>query len=164
MNYGRIFSDYKEELELALIQNCAVECELYSIVASVFANPESGRKVSIPGRFRKTNSTTESSYLKGESWISRFCGAETGEIKHAPILGCVEIKRPDVKLTYTDQLDGHVLSYRKVIYTNGLVWQFFEPGKKMEEICLGSYTEQDIQWGDASHWFQLLKKINSFQW
>ena len=42
LNYGRIFSDYKEELELALIQNCAVECELYSIVASVLRESESG--------------------------------------------------------------------------------------------------------------------------
>lgn len=66
MNYGRIFSDYKEELELALIQNCAVECELYSIVASVLRESESGRKVSIRDvSARRT--TTESSYLKGES-------------------------------------------------------------------------------------------------
>lgn len=66
LNYGRIFSDYKEELELALIQNCAVECELYSIVASVLRESESGRKVSIRDvSARRT--TTESSYLKGES-------------------------------------------------------------------------------------------------
>ena len=163
MNYGRIFSDYKEELELALIQNCAVECELYSIVASVLRESESGRNVSIRDvSARRT--TTQSSYLKGESGFPDFVVLKREKIKHAPILGCVEIKRPDVNLTYTDQLDGHVLSYRKVIYTNGLVWQFFEPGKKMEEICLGSYTEQDIQWDDASHWFQLLKKIDSFQW
>ncbi len=164
MNYGRIYSDYKDELELALVQNCAVECELYSIIASVLRESESGRCVSI--RNVSTRRTTANSiYLKGKSGFPDFVVLKREKIEKAQILGCIEIKRPDVELNQTDQISGHINSYNKMIYTNGLVWQFFEHNKEMEEICLGSYTDnKDIKWNNNSNWFKLLEKIDSFKW
>ena len=47
MNYGRLYSDYKDEIELAWIQNSAVECELYSIIANIIRESENGRKISL---------------------------------------------------------------------------------------------------------------------
>ncbi len=164
MNYGRSYNDYKDELELALVQNCGVECELYSIIVSVLRESDCGRCVSI--RDVSTRRTTNnSSYLKGESGFPDFVVLKREKIRKAKILGCIEIKRPDVKLEQTDQINGHIISYKKMIYTNGLVWKFFELGKDPEEICLGSYINNTtIQWNSNEKWFKLLNKIDSFEW
>lgn len=164
MNYGRIYSDYKDELELALIQNSAVECELYSIIASVIRESESGRKISL--RDVSARRTTEQSrYLKGESGFPDFVVLKREKIKNAKIFGCVEIKRPDVELEQTEQISGHVNSYINVIYTNGLTWQFFKKNGKMREISLGIYCHEGmIKWNKDSEWFKLLKQIDDFKW
>ena len=45
-------------------------------------------------------------------------------------LGCVEIKATDSSLLKNiKQLVGHINEYRKVIYTNGLVWLYFDISK-----------------------------------
>ena len=135
MNYGRFYSDYKDEMELAIVQNCGVECELYSIIVSLLRESESGRCVSIRD-VSSRRKTDNSKYLLGNAGFPDFVVLRREKIKEAKILGCVEIKRPAEKLVQTDQIDGHNKSYRKVIYTNGLVWIFFERGKKIEELCL----------------------------
>lgn len=162
VNYGRIFSDYKDELELALIQNSAVECELYSIIASVLRESESGRAISLRDvSARRT--TKNSKYLKGESGFPDFVVLEREKRRNARILGCVEIKRPDVKLVQNDQIDGHIMSYKKVIYTNGLLWRFYD-NNGVEEYELGKFIDGAIKWNVSRSWFVLLNKIDSFKW
>ncbi len=165
LNYGRIFKDYKDELELALIQNSAVECELYSIIASVLRESESGREVSL--RDVSARRTTQNSvYLKGEAGFPDFVVLKREKIKNAPILGCIEIKKPDVELKRTEQISGHINSYSKVIYTNGLMWQFFNKKELVIEISVGEYvvSEETIKWKSNTEWFKLLEQIDNFKW
>ena len=44
MSVAREFDDYKEEIELAFIQNACVEIELYSIIASIFRESQISKK------------------------------------------------------------------------------------------------------------------------
>ena len=47
MSIARNFDDFKEEIELAFIQNACVEIELYSIIASVIRESNNKQKLSI---------------------------------------------------------------------------------------------------------------------
>ncbi len=38
------YETFKEEIELAMIQNCIVECELYSLLAEIIRGRRVGRK------------------------------------------------------------------------------------------------------------------------
>ena len=41
------YETFKEEIELAMIQNCIVECELYSLLAKIIRGTKSGKKISL---------------------------------------------------------------------------------------------------------------------
>lgn len=41
------YETFKEEIELAMIQNCIVECELYSLLAEIIRGTKSGEKISL---------------------------------------------------------------------------------------------------------------------
>lgn len=59
MSIFRNFNDYKEEIELMHVQNSAVECELYSIIAILIRESEQGRNISL--RDVSVRRTTEDS-------------------------------------------------------------------------------------------------------
>lgn len=164
MNLGRIYSDYKDEIELAWIQNSAVECELYSIIASVIRESESGRIISL--RDVSARRTTENSKeLKSDAGFPDFVVLKRTKEKKALKFGCIEIKRPAVELDMTEQIEKHIDKFGKVIYTNGLLWEFYDHEKnsvwkcKLGEICNGS-----IKWQPINEWFSLLEKIDNISW
>lgn len=47
MPIARDFEDFKEEMELAFVQNACVEIELYSIIASIFRESKNKQKLSV---------------------------------------------------------------------------------------------------------------------
>ena len=164
MNYGRRYSDDKDELELALIQNSAVECDMYSIIASILRESENGKIISL--RDVSVRRTTESSErLKGKSGFPDFVVLERVKAYNAKILGCVEIKRPTIELEMDDQIKGHIQSYGKVMYTNGLVWSFFDGDETSNWECeLGTIENDIIQWNTSKKWFELLEYIDMIKW
>ena len=56
-------------------------------------------------------------------------------MQDALIYGCIEAKMPTRALDDNDaQLLGHIKSFKKVIYTNGLNWKFFNGNEKCFDI------------------------------
>ena len=47
MRFLKSFKNFKDEIELALIQNGGVEIELYSIIANLIRDSENGCKISL---------------------------------------------------------------------------------------------------------------------
>ena len=83
----------------------------------------------------------------------------------AVIYGCIEAKMPTIALGDNDeQLLGHIKSFGKVIYTNGLNWKFFNDKEKCFDIELGSIEEGKIKWNEKRNWENLLKEIDNITW
>ena len=164
MNIGRLYSDYKDEIELALLQNSAVECELYSIISSILRESESGRIISL--RDVSARRTPENSKnLKGEAGFPDFVVLERDKRKNVKMFGCVEVKRLGISLEITNQIEGHINSYGKVLYTNGLEWNFFDSkNDPIWECKLGNMINNIIQWEPNKKWYELLEKIDAINW
>lgn len=167
MSISRRFSAYKDEIELALIQNAIVECELYSIVASVLRDCEQADTFSL--RNVTVRRTTEKSLpLKGSSGFPDFVILKREKTEDAEKLGCVEIKRPFDTFDQI-QLKGHIESYPRVLITNGLLWRLYKP-KSEEidwEISLGRIDKDksQIKWNNNTDaWYKLLQKLDETQW
>lgn len=167
MSVSRFFSTYKDEIELALIQNAIVECELYSIVANIIRDCEQGSLISLRDvTVRRT--TEKSERLKGDGGFPDFVVLERKKTKYARKLGCIEVKRPFVPFD-EGQLKKHIQSYYRVLITNGLLWRLYKP-KSEEidwEISLGSVDckRKQIEWtDDMSSWYRLLQELDSIEW
>ncbi len=74
-----------------------------------------------------------------ERQLKQFNIALLDDMRKNKLLGCVEVKAtsvnlPENKKTKIQQLTCHLFQYKKVIYTNGLVWVYFEYGKSDFEL------------------------------
>lgn len=166
MSVSRIFDDYKEEIELALIQNACVEIELYSIIASIIRESKNPCKLSV--RDVSTRKRTEIS-LKyyGNSGFPDFVLLEREKSYNVAKYGCIEVKMPTISLDKNDtQLNGHIQFFKKVIYTNGIRWQFYEDSNKniKFDIVLGDMKNGQIVWKPESYWDELLEEIDTIKW
>lgn len=169
MSISRIFSTYKDEIELSLIQNSIVECELYSIVANVLRDCEQGSAISLRDvTARRT--TDKSIQLKGDGGFPDFVILERTKSGTAKKLGCIEIKRPFAKFD-PEQLKGHINSFPRVLITNGLLWRLYKPYKPEKEIeieweiSLGEIDERgQIKWEDNKKWYELLQNLDETKW
>lgn len=165
----RDFKVYKEEMELALMQNACVESELYSIVACIIRKGKQGSFISLRdvSRRRKSTSVNNSNRFSGESGFPDFVVLERVKKKDAEILGCIEIKRPPINLDNDkNQLQGHVKSFIKVLYTNGLEWRFYDRSGENKEwtIELGQYKKSKIVWDKDEKWKELLEELDEVVW
>ena len=164
MSVARNFDDYKEEIELAFIQNACVEIELYSIIASIFRESQNKQKISIRDVSARKRSEISKKFY-GVSGFPDFVLLERKKDKDAQIYGCIEAKMPTVFLDDNDeQLRGHIQSFGKVVYTNGLRWKFFDGSKKVFDIKLGSLEEEKIKWEEKKCWENLLEEIDVITW
>lgn len=163
----KYFDTYKKELKLIDVQN-RVEMDLYSIVAYVIRSTKSAHNISlrdVTGR-RKT---AFSKQFRGSSGFPDFLIRSREEKKDAAILGAVEIKYMSINLDNENnikQLHGHIEFYKKVIYTNGLEWRFYNGSTlcKEQPIILGKYNNGAFEWNGEESWHKLLKTLNEFQW
>ena len=148
MSIARDFDDFKEEIELAFAQNACVEIELYSIIASVIRESKNKQKLSIRDVSSRKRSEISAKFY-GLSGFPDFVLLERKKDQDAVIYGCIEAKMPTIALGDNDeQLLGHIKSFGKVIYTNGLNWKFFNDNEKCFDIELGSIEEGKIKaWG-----------------
>lgn len=59
--------------------------------------------------------------------------AKNEKEKNGECLGCVEVKAAGIELPQNEDIDqivGHIITYKKVIYTNGIHWQYYEATEK----------------------------------
>lgn len=86
---------------------------------------------------------------------------------NAKLYGCIEVKMPTVSLDGNDeQLNGHIQSFKKVLYTNGIRWIFFENDIKnvLFDIELGDINKSQILWKSQKYWDDLLRCIYQIKW
>jgi hypothetical protein len=165
------FEIYKEEIELIEAQN-RVECDLYSIIADIIRASKQGVNISL--RDVSTRRRTKfSEFFTGESGFPDFV-IRTREISsNAKVLGAIEVKYVTENLDFErhlEQLDGHINSYKQVIYTNGLVWRLYKldkykkNGRPVWEFKLAEDKEGRIDWGSDDEWNKLLKELDDIDW
>ena len=161
------YETFKEEIELAMIQNCIVECELYSLLAEIIRGTKSGKKISL--RDVTARKRTElSKNLEGEAGFPDFVVLERKKSRDAAKYGCIEAKRPYDNMEITEQIEGHLNSYGKVIYTNGLVWKFYKEKKENEKVyTLGSIKPKNKQatiGEPVNNWYELMSFLEDLDW
>lgn len=183
------FSEYKNEIELIQNQNPGFEHELYSIVAYILRVRDGIRYLSLRDithdrKSENTNNITLMSRLGEVVGPADFVilSREYNFINPSKdlIYGACEIKAiSDYKESDFYQLERHLKYYKKVIYTNGLEWRFYDKSKvskncinwenefvwsiKLEKILDCGF---EIDWSQNAEclWDKLLKKLNEIVW
>lgn len=168
MSIYRNFQDYKEEIELIYIQNSGVECELYSIIATLIRASKPGSNISL--RDVSTRRTTnKSKRFKSAAGFPDFVVLRRAQSQDACIYGCIEAKTFVGDLDSErnkKQLNGHIKLYDKVIYTNGLTWRLYEDKsyEPKKEVVLGKYNKGKFTWKENSEWHELLEMLDTINW
>jgi len=165
------FEDYKEEIELSCAQNHGVEIELYSIIAAIIR--EYCPNISLRDVSTRRTIKDEDLELKGIGGFPDFVILER-KLDAPNIYGCIEAKNTfEVFDAHVNQIEKHIKSFEKVIYTNGLEWRWFE-GKNVEKwkitlghrevVREGRRKKSLIVWEDLSSWEKLITRIKSINW
>ena len=118
--------------------------------------------------FHKLADSKLSKNLEGEAGFPDFVVLERKKSRDAAKYGCIEAKRPYDNMEITEQIEGHLNSYGKVIYTNGLVWKFYKEKKENEKVyTLGSIkpkNKQAIIWEPVDNWYKLMSFLGDWNW
>lgn len=118
--------------------------------------------------FHKLADSKLSKNLEGEAGFPDFVVLERKKSRDAAKYGCIEAKRPYDNMEITEQIEGHLSSYGKVIYTNGLVWKFYKEKKENEKVyTLGSIkskNKQAIIWEPVDNWYKLISFLEDWNW
>lgn len=118
--------------------------------------------------FHKLADSKLSKNLEGEAGFPDFVVLERKKSRDAAKYGCIEAKRPYDNMEITEQIEGHLNSYGKVIYTNGLVWKFYKEKKENEKVyTLGSIkskNKQVIIWEPVDNWYELMSFLEDWNW
>jgi len=165
--------EYAEELQLIETQN-NVEQDLYNVIIRLLKQIEGLNKYSIrdiSGR-RRTVSGSEKPYwgIKGFPDIAILDKSDGNNIfvpaTTKDIHAVVEVKALGKSLDTIDcirQLTGHLLSFGRVIHTNGYVWRFYDldlSHYKLEKKYNEDYT-YDIR-GNSKESDAKWKMVNTF--
>lgn len=118
--------------------------------------------------FHKLADSKLSKNLEGEAGFPDFVVLERKKSRDAAKYGCIEAKRPYDNMEITEQIEGHLNSYGKVNYTNGLVWKFYKEKKENEKVyTLGSIkskNKQAIIWEPVDNWYELMSFLEDWDW
>lgn len=165
MELENYYKMYKEEVELIDTQN-RIECDLCSIIAYIIREGEQGDKISLRDISVRRKSDFSRGFI-GEKGPADFVIREREKSNEAKVLGAIEVKYINEDLgKYLDQLNSHIDKYKKVIYTNGLIWRFYEEkGKFAWEVKLGTMKNGAIIWSNNNkEWKILIKKLDNINW
>lgn len=170
MSLANDFDEYKDEIELVQAQN-RVECDLYSIIAQLIRESVQREKISL--RDVSVRRETEISRpFRGPFGFSDFIIRTREKNNNAKNLGAVEVKYITEDLDskkYSEQLKGHIEFYKRVIYTNGLEWRFYNnnnPDKnwKMSLGEINDINDNTFKWKSIKQWEKLLTELNDIVW
>ncbi len=118
--------------------------------------------------FHKLADSKLSKNLEGEAGFPDFVVLERKKSRDAAKYGCIEAKRPYDNMEITEQIEGHLSSYGKVIYTNGLVWKFYKEKKENEKVyivgSIKSKNKQAIIWEPVDNWYKLMSFLEDWDW
>ena len=118
--------------------------------------------------FHKLAESKLSKNLEGEAGFPDFVVLERNKCRDAAKSGCIEAKRPYDNMEITEQIEGHLNSYGKVIYTNGLVWKFYKEKKENEKVytvgSIKSKNKQAIIWEPVDNWYELMSFLEDWDW
>ncbi|WP_022778259.1 hypothetical protein [Butyrivibrio sp. AE3009] len=166
------FECYKEEIELSCAQNHGVEIELYSIIASIVR--EYCPKISLRDVSARRTISNDDLRLEGKGGFPDFVVLNRS-MTEPVIKGCIEAKNTyEIYDDHVEQISKHKDSYKRVLYTNGLEWKYFdsEDMSKNWAIDLGCRVgdklserkKSDIVWNDISEWGKLIERIITTNW
>ena len=118
--------------------------------------------------FHKLADSKLSKNLEGEAGFPDFVVLESKKSRDAAKYGCIEAKRPYDNMEITEQIEGHLNSYGKVIYTNGLIWKFYKVKEKpVKEFCLGCIdpdNQDPVIWEPVDNWYELMSFLEDWNW
>lgn len=118
--------------------------------------------------FHKLADSKLSKNLEVEAGFPDFVVLERKKSRDAAKYGCIEAKRPYDNMEITEQIEGHLSSYGKVIYTNGLVWKFYKEKKENEKVyivgSIKSKNKQAIIWEPVDNWYKLMSFLEDWNW
>lgn len=118
--------------------------------------------------FHKLADSKLSKNLEGEAGFPDFVVLEREKSRDAAKYGCIEAKRPYDNMEITEQIEGHLNSYGKVIYTNGLIWKFYKVKEKpVKEFCLGCIdpdNQDSVIWEPVDNWYKLMSFLEDWNW
>jgi hypothetical protein len=118
--------------------------------------------------FHKLADSKLSKNLEGEAGFPDFVVLERKKSRDAAKYGCIEAKRPYDNMEITEQIEGHLNSYGKVIYTNGLIWKFYKVKEKpVKEFCLGCIdpdNQDPVIWEPVDNWYELMSFLEDWNW
>lgn len=118
--------------------------------------------------FHKLADSKLSKNLEGEAGFPDFVVLERKKSRDAAKYGCIEAKRPYDNMEITEQIEGHLSSYGKVIYTNGFVWKFYKEKKENEKVyivgSIKSKNKQAIIWEPVDNWYKLISFLEDWDW
>ena len=118
--------------------------------------------------FHKLADSKLSKNLEGEAGFPDFVVLERKKSRDAAKYGCIEAKRPYDNMEITEQMEGHLNSYGKVIYTNGLIWKFYKVKEKpVKEFCLGCIdpdNQDSVIWEPVDNWYKLMSFLEDWNW
>lgn len=165
------FEDYREEIELSCVQNHGVELELYSIIAAVIR--EYCLNISLRDVSARRRIQNDSFDLEGIGGFPDFVVLER-VLSESKKLGCIEAKNTyEIFEDHVEQINHHLQSFGKVLYTNGLEWRFFDSTNELKNwsVVIGyrdgeKLTERKknpINWIEDG-WEDLLTHIKGIQW
>ena len=159
------YSEYKEELELIHAQN-RVECDLYSIIATIIRECCAKQAISLRDVSARRTTDFSSVFKSEEAGFPDFVIRTREKNNEAKILGAVEVKYITEDLDsqkHIEQVEAQLKFYKRLLYTNGLEWRFYNNGQCNEpcwKVTLGRINNQDLWlWNKDENWKELLNKL-----
>ena len=160
------FKRYVKELKRIKLQNI-IECELYSIIASIIREANKRNNIclrDVTVRRKSEKGLGQSCY--GDSGFPDFVIVSGEEREDPRILGAVEVKylgklrRND---TDENQLIGHINTFKKVLYTNGLTWEFHSNcSQKHNTVKTISISLDDSEEYNVKAFGEIVDELSSF--
>ena len=160
------FERYVKELKRIKLQN-NIECELYSIIASIIREANKRNNIclrDVTVRRKSEKGLGQSCY--GDSGFPDFVIVSGEEREDPRILGAVEVKylgklrRND---TDENQLKGHINTFKKVLYTNGLTWEFHSNcSQKHNTVKTISISLDDSEEYNVKAFGEIVDELSSF--
>jgi hypothetical protein len=165
MTPGNDFNMYTEEIELIQSQN-RVECDLYSIIACIIRERKQSNKISLRDVSARRKTEFSSQFI-GSSGFPDFVIRKRIKSNDADTLGAIEAKYIEEDLEqHLIQVEGHLKTYKKVIYTNGLKWRLYEESVEnpVWDVELGKIKDGIINWNSEENWKELLSNLDDIKW
>ncbi len=171
------YSLYKEELDLIMRQN-PIECELYSVIATLLRGRAKFRSLSIRDVSSRRLSKFTNSFIYSSAsgfpdfiFLSKDFSLMNQVEYEKDIFGAVEVKRISLGLDYRGdlpkQIQDHITKFHNVIYTNGLEWRFYTLEYKFEAVwsfTLGKIENGMIYWESEDVWNSLISSLDGIDW